>query len=244
MNMLIGTSGWSYRDWRGVFYPEKLPQRQWLGYFAEQFPTVELNNAFYRLPSHDNFVGWREQINQTGDRMIVAVKASRYLTHLKRLTDPVEPVTRLIEHARGLGDHLGPILLQLPPNFPPAPDRLDQCLRSFPSDIRVTVEPRDERWFCDEIRAVLERHQVPLCWGDRLGRPVGPLWRTADWGYLRMHEGHARPYPRYGRQALTSWLRRVERTYQRGEDVFVYFNNDTDGAAVLDAQAMVGLQNR
>lgn len=233
MRALIGTSGWQYADWRGRFYPEKLPQRLWLEHFATVFPTVEVNNAFYRLPERTVFEHWQQR---TPDGFVVAVKVSRYLTHIKRLRDPAEPVARFVDRAAGLGSKLGPVLLQLPPTLTGDADLLDATLARFPAEVRVVVEPRHPTWFTPSVRHVLERRGAALCWADRTGRPVAPLWRTADFGYLRMHEGPASPWPRYGRQALRSWLDRLASTYSG--DVFVYFNNDAGAAAVTDALAM------
>jgi uncharacterized protein YecE (DUF72 family) len=237
MPLLVGTSGWQYRDWRGVLYPEGLPQREWLARYAAAFATVEVNNAFYRLPERSTFERWREQ---TPDGFVVVVKVSRYLTHVRRLADPAEPVARLTERAAGLGPRLGPYLLQLPPTLRAAPDRLDACLRAFPRGARVAVEPRHPSWWTDEVRRVLERHSSALCWADRGARPLTPLWRTTAWGYVRLHEGRASPPPAYGRAALGTWLRRIDAAWPGlGDDVFVFFNNDHGGAAVRNARTLV-----
>ena len=230
--MYVGTSGWQYKDWRGVLYPEGTPQRLWLEEYTRAFTTVELNNAFYRLPDREAFAVWRDR---TPRGFVMAVKASRYLTHIKRLRDPEEPVRRLMSHAEGLGERLGPVLLQLPPNLPADPALLDACLRCFPATTRVAVEPRHPSWDDPGVRAVLEDRGAALCWADAGSRPVTPLWRTAGWGYLRLHAGRAQPWPRYGRQALGSWVRRISRTWPEDCDVYVYFNNDPGGAAVRDA---------
>ncbi|MFI1963311.1 DUF72 domain-containing protein [Streptomyces pathocidini] len=232
MTVLVGTSGWQYKDWRGVLYPENVPQRLWLEEYARGFATVESNNAFYRLPSEDNFAAWRDR---TPDGFVMAVKASRYLTHIKRLRDPREPVRRLMAHAAGLGPRLGPVLLQLPPTLRADPGALDTCLGCFPAATRVAVEPRHDSWWTDEVRSVLERRGAALCWTDWGSRPATPLWRTADWGYLRLHQGRAEPWPRYGRQALTTWAHRISDAWPKTADVHVYFNNDPGGAAVHDA---------
>ncbi|MEV1332375.1 DUF72 domain-containing protein [Micromonospora costi] len=238
--MLVGTSGWQYRDWRGPFYPSGLPQRLWLEHFAERFATVEVNNAFYRLPERDTFAAWRAR---TPGDFCVAVKMSRYLTHIKRMRDPAEPVARFLDRATALGDRLGPVLIQLPPNLPADPPALDATLRLFPADVRVAVEPRHPSWWTAATRAVLERRGAALVWSDRRGRPVAPLWRTTDFGYLRLHEGRARPHPRYGRAALGSWVRRLAGTF--GDvPAYVYFNNDPGGAAIVDAVAFAGLARR
>jgi uncharacterized protein YecE (DUF72 family) len=232
--VLVGTSGWQYRDWRGPFYPDKLPQRAWLEHYAGRFATVEVNNAFYRLPERDTFVRWRQR---TPDDFRLAVKMSRYLTHIRRLNDPAEPVARFLGRADGLGDRLGPVLVQLPPTLRADPAVLDAVLACFPGDVRVAVEPRHASWWNDEVRTVLEKRAAALVWADRLGRPTGPLWRTADWGYLRFHQGRATPRPRYGRTALRTWAGRLREAYGAAADAYVYFNNDPGGAAVADAVA-------
>jgi uncharacterized protein YecE (DUF72 family) len=238
---LVGTSGWQYRDWRGRFYPERLAQRRWLEYYTEHFATVELNNPFYRLPERATFEGWRQR---TPADFVVAVKASRYLTHIKRLRDPQEPVARLLDHARGLGPRLGPVLLQLPPSLRMDLPLLDECLRCFPADIRVVVEPRHPSWWTEPVAETLSAHGAALCWADRRSRPVTPLWRTADWGYLRMHHGAGSPPPRYGVRALRSWARRLADSWPDMADVFVYFNNDPGGAAIEDAVAFAAAARR
>ncbi|MGW9197096.1 DUF72 domain-containing protein [Micromonospora chersina] len=239
--ILVGTSGWQYRDWRERFYPAKLPQRLWLEHFAARFATVEVNNAFYRLPERDTFVAWRER---TPDDFCVAVKMSRYLTHVKRLREPAEPVARFLDRATGLSDRLGPVLVQLPPTMRADPAALDATLRLFPAQVRVAVEPRHPSWWTDDTRRVLERHRAALVWADRLSRPITPLWRTTDFGYLRLHEGRARPWPRYGRAALATWVRRLAAAFPAGEPAYVYFNNDPGGAAIVDAVAFAGLARR
>jgi uncharacterized protein YecE (DUF72 family) len=227
----IGTSGWQYDDWRGVLYPPGVPQRAWLEAYAREFDTVEVNAAFYRLPKRETFERWRSAV-PAGFTM--AVKASRYLTHIRRLQEPQEPVARLMEAARGLGAALGPVLLQLPPTLQCEPGRLAACLAEFPPDVRVAVEPRHVSWWVDEVADVLREHGAALCWADRGSRPITPLWRTASWGYLRLH--HGRAGWGYGRTALRAWQDRLAEAYAPDEDVFVYFNNDPGGAAVRDAR--------
>lgn len=232
MSLHVGTSGWQYKDWRGGLYPEGVPQRLWLERYAECFATVESNNAFYRLPPTETFEKWRDR---TPGGFVMAVKASRYLTHIKRLTEPEEPVARLMRSVSGLAGKLGPILLQLPPTLQVDTARLDACLRCFPPGTRVAVELRHDSWWTDEVRAVLTTHNAALCWADRRARPWNPLWRTADWAYLRFHEGAASPWPSYGATSLRSWLGRVHHEWDTTADVYAYFNNDQRGAAVRDA---------
>jgi uncharacterized protein YecE (DUF72 family) len=249
MPVLVGTSGWQYRDWRGVLYPPGVPQRRWLEHYASQYATVENNGSFYRLPKQETFADWRAR---TPEGFVMAVKASRYLTHVRRLRDPAEPVERLMSAASGLGGRLGPVLLQLPPNLQADPGALDECLRqlaafrspALSAPVRVAVECRHESWWSGEVRELLSRHKAALCWADRLGRAVNPLWHTADWGYLRFHEGAAQPWPRYGERALRSWVARLTDTWPDDADVFVYFNNDPGAAAIYDAAAFASIARR
>jgi uncharacterized protein YecE (DUF72 family) len=249
MPLLIGTSGWQYRDWRGGLYPPGVPQRRWLEQYAQCYLTVENNNSFYRLPSRETFENWRER---TPDDFVMAVKASRYLTHVRRLRDPAEPVARLLGAAAGLGPKLGPVLLQLPPTLKADVYALDACLGEFRTaaaslgeqGLRVAVEPRHETWWTEETRQVLTSHDAALCWADRRGRPITPLWRTATWAYLRFHEGTAQPSPSYGPQALRSWVTRLAETWPDEADVYVYFNNDHGGAAVINSAQFAGLAQR
>lgn len=233
MRALIGTSGWQYKDWRGRFYPERLPQRDWLPHYAARFDTVEVNNTFYRLPPAETFARWAEQ---TPDDFVVVVKASRYLSHIKRLKDPADPVDLLMERARPLGPKLGPVLVQLPPNFGVDCDRLDETLSAFDRHrVRVAVEFRHESWFDDSVYDVLEHHDAALCLTDRLSKK-GPVVTTADWTYLRLHEGTATPHPCYGRGALEGWAQRLAAMEPRPGVAYVFFNNDPRGCAVANAR--------
>ena len=247
MPLLVGTSGWQYRDWRGVLYPAGVPQRQWLEHFASQYATVENNGTFYRLPARETFAAWQERTPQD---FVMAVKASRYLTHIRRLREPAEPVARMLAAVSGLGARLGPVLLQLPPTLPADLPLLAGCLAELArcqqagAPLRVAVEPRHPSWWTAEVRELLTAHQAALCWADQRGRPVTPLWRTAGWGYLRFHQGSGKPWPRYGRQALRSWLARVSDTWPDEAPVYVYFNNDPGGAAIADSVAFAALARR
>ena len=252
MPIIIGTSGWQYRDWRDGLYPKGVPQRRWLEHYATQYLTVENNSTFYRLPAPETFAGWRAR---TPDDFVMAVKASRYLTHVRKLRDPAEPVAQLLSAAAELGPKLGPILLQLPPTLKAEPALLDACLKEFraarpagghglPGDhgrLRIAVEPRHPSWWTEEVQQMLASHDAALCWADRLDRPVTPLWRTAGWGFLRLHEGTADPWPSYGEQALRSWVDRVRQAWPGDADVYVYFNNDPGGAAVVNSAVFAAL---
>ena len=231
MPVWIGTSGWQYRHWRELLYPRGLAQPRWLEHYAARFATVESNNAFYMLPERHVFERWAER---TPGDFCWAVKVSRYLTHIRRLAEPDEPVERFVRNATGLGSKLGPVLLQLPPSLRIDADRLQTTLDRFPPEIRVAVEFRHDTWYTDEIRRLLEERGTALCLADRR-RPLTPDWRTTTWGYVRFHTGRASPPPCYGRAALRTWAERIARLWTPDEDVFVYFNNDPRGCAPRDA---------
>lgn len=232
MPVRIGTSGWQYPAWKDTFYPGHLPQGEWLGYYASKFCTVEVNNTFYRLPEIATFEDWRRR---TPDDFVIAVKASRYLSHVRRLRDPAEAVDRLATRAGHLGPKLGPVLLQLPSNFKRDDLLLRDVLDSFPRGIRVAFEPRHPSWYQGGTAETLADHGAALCLADWASRP-SPVWRTASWTYLRLHGGRATPAPCYGRWALRSWAERLAGLWGDDEDCYVYFNNDQRACAVRDAR--------
>ncbi len=270
MALRIGTSGFDYKHWRGVFYPPSLPQSDRLAFYARHFDALELNVTFYRMPAADAFRRWAAIADQadaegsaggesagddsapaTGEPaharpdkpFLFAVKASRYLTHVRRLRNPREPVEFLMERSILLGKHLGPLLLQLPPDMPIELDRLNDTLAAF-GEVRVAVEPRNDSWFVPELEELLRERRAALCLADRHG-PRTPMWRTADWTYVRFHEGGARPSPCYGDAALQGWVDRLRETWPEPEGA-VFFNNDARGCAVENAARMrelLGEQN-
>jgi uncharacterized protein YecE (DUF72 family) len=237
----VGTSGWQYDSWRGVLYPAGLPQRKWLEHYAARFQVVEVNNTFYHLPERRTFEGWAER---TPPDFVFALKLSRYLSHIKRLREPEEPVKRFLDRAAPLEGRAGPLLLQLPPDFHADPGRLTAVLDCIPRALRVAVEFRHASWFTEEVRSVLEQRGAALCLPDRRSRLQAPLWRTADWGYVRLHEGRARPQPSYGADALAAWVERIARLWPDGSDVYVFFNNDPNGCAVRNASMFASLVER
>ena len=237
MAIHVGTSGFDYRDWRGPFYPRFIKGGDRLAYYAEDFATVELNVTFYRMPAASAFRGWRDAVP---DGFVFAVKASRYLTHIKRLIDPQGSVEYLMERASVLGDRLGPILLQLPPSMEIDVDRLERTLEAFGGDVRVAVEPRHKSWFVPELCDVLARHDAAFVMADRRSKPITPLWFPVGWTYLRLHEGRAAPRPCYGRTALRSWVDRLGRV----DDGYVFFNNDHRACAVRDARVFERMLER
>lgn len=238
MPALVGTSGWQYRDWRGRFYPTSVPQRLWLEHHAARWQTVEVNNAFYRLPAREVFEAWAAR---TPSDYVITVKASRFLSHIKRLKDPAEPVARLMDRVAGLGRKLGAVLLQLPPNLQLDVERLDACLACFPAGTRVAVELRHASWWVPELREVLTSHRAALCWADRGSEPVAPLWRTSGWGYLRLHAGGGERVWPYDEHVLARWADLLCETWSDDEDVYGYTNNDPGGAALRDGVTLARL---
>lgn len=234
MTILVGTSGWQYDDWRGGFYPRDLPKRAWLSYLAARFPTVEVNNTFYRLPAAETFVRWRDE---TPDDFVVAIKASRFITHVRRLRDCGDPVDLLWSRARELGPRLGPILFQLPPRFPGDPERLRAFLHVLPRGIRGAFEFRDPSWATETVLEILDAAGAASVLADRPGAHV-PGVVTGGWSYVRFHQGRELE-PGYTREKLRRWADRIAALPAR--DVFVYFNNDTGGAAVRDAFTLTEL---
>jgi uncharacterized protein YecE (DUF72 family) len=231
VTVLVGTSGWQYQDWRGRYYAKGVTQTRWFEQIVRDFQTVELNVTFYRLPRTEVFAGWHAR---SPDDAVITVKASRYLTHVKRLRDPRDSVAMLMERAAPLGSKLGPVLLQLPPDLQVNLAALDETLAAFPAGTRLVVEPRHESWWTDDVRRLLERHNAALCWADRKGA-ITPLWRTADWGYLRFHEGKHDPWPFYTADELRRWSETIAVTFPDSCDMFVYFNNDPGAAAIDNA---------
>jgi uncharacterized protein YecE (DUF72 family) len=230
----IGTSGWNYKHWRERFYPHTLPSRDWLAFYAERFPTVELNYSYYQQPSAANWRTWREN-SPPGFRF--AVKAHRFLTHLRRLTDPEEPLKLVLEGAVQLGPTLGPILYQLPPSFKATPEhvrRLTAFVEMLPGEYLHTVEFRDRSWFGDDTVDLLRRHNVAYCSFDR-GQLTSPLVATTSFAYMRFHGPGDEPGGNYTQDHLTEWAARLESLSGEVDDIFVYFNNDAFGYALSNA---------
>jgi uncharacterized protein YecE (DUF72 family) len=217
----IGCSGWNYRDWRGAFYPDRMPAKRWLEAYAERFDTVEVNTTFYRLPRRDAVENW---VKQTPDGFSFAVKASRYLTHIRRLRDMADGVARFRERIEPLeeANRLIATLWQLPANFHRDDDRLAAALgRMGPG--RHAFEARDPSWYCDEVAALLREHDVAFVVADDKRRPLPDTPQTASWSYVRFHYGHRGRRGNYSPTELDEWARRIGRLQG---DVLAYFNND------------------
>jgi uncharacterized protein YecE (DUF72 family) len=230
--LLIGTSGWVYKHWMDIFYPSHLPGDEQLGFYAQHFPTVEINYSFYRLPEKSVFETWREQ---TPPGFIFAVKASRFLTHMKKLKDPEEPLSRLMERASGLQEKLGSILFQFPHTWQLNLERLEcflELLKTYPQQ-RYTFEFRHQSWLIPEVYKLLESAEAALC------LPVSPtvpldVNLTSNWTYIRMHSGQWGVG--YSDEELKKWANRVSSFLAQNIDIYIYFNNDPDGYAIRDAR--------
>jgi uncharacterized protein YecE (DUF72 family) len=228
----IGCSGWNYRDWKDLLYGGR-PAREWLELYAETFDTVELNNTFYRLPSPSAVEGW---IERTPPHFLFAVKASRYLTHVKRLTEPDTAVARFWERIEPLerASKLGPVLWQLPENFKRDDERLEGALGALPPG-RHCFEFRHASWFDPAVYEMLREAGVALVIGDHPERPFQSHEMTADWTFLRLHYGRRGRRGNYSQRELEEWRRRIA-AWRADVEVFAYFNNDWQGFAVDNAR--------
>ena len=228
----IGCSGWNYADWRGTFYPAREPQRRWLELYAQRFDTVEVNSTFYRLPRRDAVAAW---VGQTPRDFTFAVKASRYLTHIKRLTDLNQGVARFYERIEPLieAGRLGPVLWQLPPNFARDDGRLREWLGALPDGLH-TVEFRHESWFCAPVMRALGERDVALTIGDHPERPFQTRHATASWRFVRFHYGHRGRAGNYSATEIDEWAHRIAQ-WRRRHAVWAYFNNDWHGFAPANA---------
>jgi uncharacterized protein YecE (DUF72 family) len=231
----VGCSGWQYRSWRGVLYPEGLAQARWLERYAEVFDTVEVNSTFYRLASKDAVGRW---LQQTPPDFVFALKASRYLIHMKKLRELDQGIARFYERIEPLvgTQKLGPILWQLPEWFKRDDATLAAALDALPPG-RHTFEFRHPSWFCDEVYELLRWHEVALAVGDHPKRPFQPLLLTAPWTFVRFHYGHRGRRGNYSRTELEAWADRLAGLAADAE-VFVYFNNDWEGFAVRNARTL------
>lgn len=237
----IGTSGWNYDHWRGPFYPGDLPAKQWLSFYAQRFMSVEVNYSFYRLPARSTLLQWRDAVP---DDFVFAVKANRYITHMKKLKDAQEPLQTFYERVETLGAKLGPLLFQLPPNWSFNRGRLAYFLDLLSPAYRHAFELRDERWINEEALDLLHAHEAAFCVYDFCGR-TAPKTLTTDWAYVRLHGPHPEPYwGAYDRQVLADWAETIAAWRRQGCDVYGYFDNDAGGQAPVDAQALRALCDR
>jgi uncharacterized protein YecE (DUF72 family) len=234
----IGCSGWQYADWRGRVYPPGTPQRRWLAHYATLFDTVEVNSTFYRLAKPDAVARW---VAETPDDFLFTVKASRYLTHMKRLTDMERGVARLYAGIAPLVDSpkLGPVLWQLPERFHRDDDRLAFALERLPPG-RHCFEFRHPSWFCSEVYGLLHTFGVALANGDDARRPLPDAPLTTDWTLLRFHYGGRGRRGNYAESELRAWAGRIA-ALREDADVYAYFNNDWEGFAVRNGRRLARL---
>ncbi|MEA3254034.1 MAG: DUF72 domain-containing protein [Chloroflexota bacterium] len=230
----IGCSGWHYDHWRNLYYPQELARSKWLQFYSRSFDTVELNNSFYHLPSEKAFRTWRES---TPDNFIFAVKASRFITHIKRLKNLDSAVENFLSRASLLQDKLGPLLYQLPPNMKRNDELLEDFLSTLPQNYQHTFEFRHISWIDDSVFQILRRHNIGFCIYDMPGFSC-PLAATSDFAYIRFH-GHERLYSScYSDEELARWAQEIALLAQKVNSVYIYFNNDAEAFAIRNARTL------
>jgi uncharacterized protein YecE (DUF72 family) len=230
----IGASGWYYRHWVGTFYPEDLKPDHWLEFYSQRLNTVEINNSFYHLPLETTFAHWRETVPKN---FIFAVKASRFITHIKRLRDAEETVPRFMQRAKALGDKLGIVLFQLPPSMKLDLERLGAFLNALPRNVRYVLEFRHESWFTSETYALLDEHHVAFCIHDAFGR-LTPRTVTGGCVYIRLHGATGMYQGSYSDDQLREWADTILEWRERASAAYLFFNNDWQGFAVHNALRM------
>lgn len=238
--IFIGTSGWHYEHWQGTFYPEGVGKKDFLKYYSQRFATAEINNSFYRLPAQKTLAAW---VRTVGDEFVFSVKASRYITHMKKLKEPREPLQNFLERIDVLGDKLGPVLFQCGPSWKVNPARLAEFVGALGGHYRFAMEFRDTSWFDRRVYEILSEANIAWCI-YHLADVVSPLEVTADFVYIRLH-GPDGPYAgSYGDNDLRRWSDRIEKWQNQGKDVYCYFDNDQQGFAAENALGLVQLASR
>jgi len=234
MRIHVGTSGWHYKHWLGDFYPERFAPARMLPWYAREFDTVEINNSFYRLPEEKTFANWKESVPPG---FIFAVKASRFITHIKRLTDAEASLDLFFSRAHPLGNSLGPILFQLPPQWKMNADRLREFVELLPRNQKFVIEFRDETWCCPEIYRILRSAGVALCLHD-WRETTWPREITAGFSYVRFHGSGTRYGGNYPTDHLRRWATKIQAWAGELRDIFIYFNNDLGGHAIRNAKTL------
>lgn len=233
----VGTSGWHYNDWQGIFYPPGLPKAGWLGYYARHFGTVEVNNTFYRMPGENAVTVWREA---SPPGFIFALKVSRFVTHMKRLVGTDAAMQTFLSRAALLGDKLGPLLYQTPPQMKRDDGRLEEFLSFLPRRLRHVFEFRHQSWFDDAVLALLRRYNAGFCIYDLPGL-TSPVVVTADYAYVRFHGSRSLYSSLYSDDELTAWADKISALGKGVDTVYAYFNNDAQSHAVQNAGTLHGL---
>jgi uncharacterized protein YecE (DUF72 family) len=227
----IGTSGWHYEHWEGRFYPDRMPKSRWLEFYSGHYTTVELNNSFYRLPSIEAFTRWR---NTVPDGFKFAVKMSRFITHIKRLKDAEEPLLMFLSHADYLEEKLGPLLYQLPPNMKCDYPLLERFLSVLPQRYCHIFEFRHVSWLNDDVFELLWKYNAGLCVFD-MPDLTCPLVTTSDTGYIRFHGSQGLYSSFYSDEEMMAWTKRIREIRRDLSEIYIYFNNDAEAYAVLNA---------
>ena len=230
----IGTSGWHYKHWVGTFYPEGMKPADFLAYYLQFFDTVEMNNSFYRLPQEKTFVQWKEAVPEN---FLFAVKASRFITHMKKLKDPKQNFEPFIQNVDALQEKLGPVLFQLPPKWKYNHERLKAYLTMLPKHYRYTFEFRDPTWYNNAALDLLKQHNIAFCIYE-LASHLSPLEVTADFVYVRLHGPGEKYQGSYNDKTLSVWAERCKDWQKSGKDVFLYFDNDEKGYAAFNAREL------
>ncbi len=238
-NIHIGTSGWSYKHWRGNFYPENISEKDYLKYYSGNFCTVEINTSFYRLPQENTIKVWTETVPED---FIFSAKASRYITHMKKLTDPQKTTPLFFERIQGFKDKLGPILFQLPPHFEVNPERLKNFLKILPENYKYAFEFRDSSWFNPLIYEILREHNIAFCIYN-LGDYSSPKEITADFVYIRYHGPINLGQGMYNEEQITKFSNDIKEYLKSSKEVYCYFNNDDSGFAPKNAEQLKKLLN-
>jgi len=233
MNLHVGTSGYSYKEWKGNFYPEDLPAKEMLSFYSRRLPAVEINNTFYRLPQVSMIENWREQVPA---KFRFSIKATQKITHIKRLKNVTEETKYLMETTALLQERLGVVLFQLPPNMKKDTERLESFISALPDGMRTAFEFRHESWFDDEIFGLLRKRDSPLVISDTDKQPLNEIIDTASWGYLRLRRTN------YEETDLVDWMQRVKD--QKWKDAFVFFKHEDEGVGPKLAAQFLELANR
>ena len=231
MSVRVGTSGYNYPAWKGSFYPDDLPAAKMLPYYSARFPTVEINATFYRMPTAKTLAGWAAA---TPESFVLALKAPQRITHFARLKNVDDPLRFFCDTVRTLGDKLGPLLFQLPPNFKKDTDRLAETLFQLPPDLRCAFEFRHESWLADDVYDLLRRRNAALCIADSETAST-PLVATADFGYLRLRDEG------YAEADLARWADTIRRLGEGWRDAFVYFKHEESGTGPAFARVLIDL---
>lgn len=235
----IGTSGWHYSHWKGNFYPPGVTSKQFTAHYVKFFQTVEINNSFYRLPSWETFAAWRASVP---DDFLFSVKASRFITHMKKLKDPQQGLAQLLGNAQGLEEKLGPILFQLPPAWRLKQERFQAFLEALPPYYRYTFEFREPSWYDPRVYELLQARNHAFCMYELAGH-MSPLEITADFVYIRLHGPEGKYAGSYSESALQWWANTCRTWASEGKDVYIYFDNDQNGYAAFNAMRLQELVN-